>query len=347
MYNNPHEQTTGERSGVGACRADSLASASWSTAAVGTSRFPGWGIRSHCDEFLLFDRPVILLANQWLRENFPDIGIKTDLAGLELSIRRSIENPAEFHESRVLWLNKTISQPDGQSSGRCIDIMTEKSGITNPRFVFIHGGDAVRKTNLAPIYTEARRRALNADFVVSQRKSRGWNDTVYVAAHVADLNINGGFKVHFDHGLKGQGTANVATAIEYYREQDYFPLNDLHITAGEVGQARTEMLLGPLSDRAVIGGYPKADDLLRFNTEENKKSVFSELGFETGRPMLTYASAGRQSHDKPGGSLSDEVISVLRDIASRRDYNILIKLKYPKGIIVVQALNKLRRMLAI
>jgi len=298
-------------------------------------------------EFLLFDRPVILLANRWLRENFPDIGIKTDLAGLESSIGRSIENPAEFHESRVLWLNKTIYQPDGRSSGRCLDIMMERVKIDNPRFVFIHGGDAVRKTNLAPIYTEARRRGLDASFMVSQRKSRGRNDTIYVAAHVADLNIDGGYKVHFDHGLKGQGTANVATAIEYYRENDYFPLNDLHITAGEVGQARTEMLLGPRRDRAVIGGYPKADDLLRLNTEENKKSVFRELGFETGRPMLTYASAGSQSQDKPGGSLSDEVIELLKDIASRRGYNILIKLKYPKGIIVLQALNKLRRMLAI
>jgi hypothetical protein len=297
-------------------------------------------------EFLLFDRPVILLANQWLRENFPDIGIKTDLAGLESAIQRSIENPAEFHEPRALWLGKTIYQPDGQSAGRCLDIMMERADIKNPRFVFIHGGDAVRKTNLAPMYLEARRRGLDADFVVSQRKSRGRDDTVYVAAHVADLNISGGYKVHFDHGLKSQGTANVPAAIEYYRENDYFPLNDLHITAGEVGQVRTEMLLGPRRDRAVIGGYPKADDLLRLNTAENKSGVFRKLGFEAGQPLITYASAGRQGQDKPGGSLNEEVIAVLKDISSRRGYNILVKLKYPKGIIVLQALNKLRRMLA-
>ena len=30
-------------------------------------------------EFLIFDRPVILLANKWLQNHFPDIGIKTNL----------------------------------------------------------------------------------------------------------------------------------------------------------------------------------------------------------------------------------------------------------------------------
>jgi len=33
-------------------------------------------------EFLLFDRPIIILANRWVNENFPDIGIKTDITGI-------------------------------------------------------------------------------------------------------------------------------------------------------------------------------------------------------------------------------------------------------------------------
>ena len=41
-------------------------------------------------EFLLFDRPVILIANEWLYENFPDIGIKTNRKGLINSVVRSI-----------------------------------------------------------------------------------------------------------------------------------------------------------------------------------------------------------------------------------------------------------------
>ncbi len=298
-------------------------------------------------EFLLFNRPVILLANDWLRENFPDIGIKTDISGLEDAVKRSLENPAEYEGSRQQWLKDTIDTADGQSSGRCLDIMTEKSKIPNPKFVFIHGGDSVRKTNLAPLFHEARRRGLDARFVVSQNKSRGRDDTIYAAAHVVDLNINGGYHVHFDHGLKGKGTSKIEAAVKLYKENDYFPSNHLHITAGKVGQERTEMLLGPVKDRAVIGGYPKADDLLRLNTEENKRQVYHELGFNSEKPLITYASAGKLAYEKPGGSMSDEVISTLEDIARRNSYNILVKMKYPRGIIFRQALNKLRRMLSI
>ena len=49
---------------------------------------------------LLFDRPIILLANDWLIKNFPDIGIKTDIDGLENAIRRSISSPEEFSAKR-------------------------------------------------------------------------------------------------------------------------------------------------------------------------------------------------------------------------------------------------------
>lgn len=57
-------------------------------------------------EFLFYDRPIILLANDWLRENFPDIGIKTDLYGLEEAIERSLKNPDEFKEPRKFWKRK-------------------------------------------------------------------------------------------------------------------------------------------------------------------------------------------------------------------------------------------------
>ena len=298
-------------------------------------------------EFLLFNRPVILLANQWLRENFPDIGIKTDLAGLEDAIKRSIDNSGEFREEREYWLQRTIYEPDGSSSKRCIDVMLERSKLTAPKFVFIRGGDSVKRTNLEPMVEEAEKGGLRTSFVAMVRKNRGQSDTIYVAAHVADLNISGGYRVHFDHGLKGKGTANVEASQKSYKQNGYFPLIDLHITAGEAGQERTEMLLGPYSDRATIGGYPKADDLIRLNTEENKTSVCKKLGFDSGKPLITYAPAGKESYMKPGGSLSKETIDKLTEIASRYEYNVLIKLKYPKGIIIIQALNKLRRLLAI
>ena len=101
-------------------------------------------------EFLLYDRPIILLANEWLRKNFPDIGIKTDLAGLLDAIERSVKNPDEFKAQRKCWLEKTIYQPDGLTSKRYIDIILSKCQIENPRFVFIHGNNSVRKTNLEP-----------------------------------------------------------------------------------------------------------------------------------------------------------------------------------------------------
>ena len=298
-------------------------------------------------EFLLFDRPIILLANVWLRESFPDIGIKTDLAGLEDAIKRSIDNPDEYKEQREYWLKKTIYEPDGSSSKRCIDIILEKSQINNPNFVFIHGSDSVRRTNLEPMVKEAEKRGLGTSFVASHKKNRGQSDTIYVAAHVVDLDISGGYKVHFDHDLRGEATTNIDWATKDYAENDHFPLIDLHVAAGDVGEYRTKVVLGPLSDRTAIAGYPKADDLIRLNTKENKTSVYKELGFDISKPLITYAPAAKESYMKPGGSLSKETIDELKGIALRNDYNILIKLKYPRGAIILQAVNKLRRMLAI
>ena len=77
-------------------------------------------------EFLLYDRPVILLANDWLRENYPNIGIKTDLRGLSAAIERSLKNPDEFKSQRKYWLGKTIYKSDGQVSKRYIDIILLK-----------------------------------------------------------------------------------------------------------------------------------------------------------------------------------------------------------------------------
>ena len=51
-------------------------------------------------EFLLFDRPIILLSNEWLRKNFPDIGIKTDVPELGQSIKRCLSDPTEYGGQR-------------------------------------------------------------------------------------------------------------------------------------------------------------------------------------------------------------------------------------------------------
>ena len=295
-------------------------------------------------EFLLYDKPVILLANGWLRENFPDIGIKTDLAGLSDAIDRSVKNPDEFKEARKYWLDKTIYKPDGLSSKRYIDIMLSKCQIEKPRFVFIHGNDSVRKTNLQPLVKEVKRRGLKTRYMGAVTDAS--DDAVYVGAHFCDLlGIEKGYKVHIDHDLKGKATNNIEEAIKDQREQGYLPLTDLYIVAGEAGSEYTRTVLGPLHDRRVIAGYPKADDFLKLNTAKNKKAVFKQLGFDINKPLVTYAPAGIESYMKPGGSLREEVIEKLKEISQKSDYNILVKLKYPGASFPVRLLVRSKRLI--
>lgn len=298
-------------------------------------------------EFLLFNRPIVLLANDWLRKNYADVGIKTNLQGLEDAIQRSLDNPDEYRLEREYWLRKTIYLPDGHSSARCIDLILGKCYICSPKFVFIHGGDPVRKTNLSPMVKEVEKRGYDCQYVMSVKKYHGQDDIIYIAAHVLDLNIIDGYKVHFNHDPRGKGSHNLELEMKYYKDNNYFPLIDLHIAAGEVSEVTTKSILGSLADRAIVGGYPKSDDFIRLNTEDNKKAVYKEFGFKMGRPLITYASTGKVSEFKPGGSLSKEVINKLKEIANRNDYNLLLKYKYPRGIIFLHAIHKLRRIWAI
>ena len=212
--------------------------------------------------------------------------------------------------------------------------------------LFMHGNNAVRRANLKPLVREAKKRGISTGFVASvKKKKQEKGGTIYVAAHIKSLIFPGVYKVHFDHGLKGKGTANIEKSISDYKSYNYLPLIDLHITAGEVGQERTKMLLGPNSNRAVIGGYPKADDLIKLNTKENKIAVFKELGFDINKPLITYAPAGEESYDKPGGSLSNVVMEKLKEISKKHDYNILIKLKYARTSLPLQLLHNFKRLL--
>ena len=293
-------------------------------------------------EFLLYDRPLILLANEWIRENWPDIGLKTDLKNLESAINRSIGNPKEYEDARKEWLHKTIFKPDGGSSSEILDIAIEKSGYTSPKVVILHGNSDVRKTNLLPLYEEAVKRKLVTQLVIFPQRN-GDNNTIYFAAHFEDLNIEKGYKVHLDHGLKGKGAANVEMSTNDYKKHDYFPAIDLHITAGEIGNERTRNQLGPNADRAIVGGYPKADHLLKLNTVENRNEIFRELNFDLDKPLITYASAGPYSSAKPGGSFGFDIIEELKRISEINNVNVLVKRKYAKPPIILRAINRLRR----
>ncbi|MBN2406681.1 MAG: hypothetical protein JXJ19_03190 [Elusimicrobia bacterium] len=299
-------------------------------------------------EYIIFNRPIVLLANKWLRENFPDIGIKTDLPGLERAIEKSIAEPDEFAQARKKWLNATISNPRGNNSGSVLDKILEYSGLDNPYFVFIHGGDKVKQTNLKPLEEEAKKRKYSTEFVSEIKGDfKKAENLIFIAAHFKGLaHVEKGYKVHLDHGLKGKGTANVEYSMKDYMEHDYFPMIDLHITAGKIGQERTRMLLGPMKERAIIAGYPKADDLLRLNTAENRKQVCAELGFDCSRPVITYAPAGEESYIKPGGSLTKEVLTELKHLERKTKYNILIKLKYPEATFNKKIFRKLKKLIS-
>jgi len=282
-------------------------------------------------EYLLYNRPVILLANNWLRQYFPDIGLKTNLESLESAITQSIENPKEFETKRLFWKNAAIFIPDGTASRKYIEIALEKSGIDSPLFILIHGDNSVRKTNLIPIYNELLRQQFDAQMVSNISEVERLDDkTIIFGAHFEDFReVGRGYCIHIDHDLKAPATANLARAKVDYKKNKFFKNIDLHITAGKAGYFRTQYVLDRYKDRVVIGGYSKADTLLSYDFIETKKQVCIELGFDPELPLVTYAPAVINKYMKPGGSLSTATLEKLKTISSRNDdINILVKIKY-------------------
>lgn len=283
-------------------------------------------------DFLLFDRPVVLLANDWLRKNFPDIGIKTDLRLLEDAVMRSLRNPEEYSKQRDKWLKMTMHLPGRNSSQRVIDKIIGCSKIDDPSFLLIHGDEEVLKTHLDPLYKVLRRKQIPVDYqnYYSRSKIQNNDKLIIVSAYNGFLRgITAGFKVHIDHGVKGIGaSADFERVIAQYKDNDYFPSTDLHITEGKVSFEKTQQLLGPYSERAVMVGYSKSDTLLELNVPETKREVCLELGFDSRKPLITYAPTGKYKYPfKPGGSLSYSVIRYLKKMAKNNDFNVLIKLK--------------------
>lgn len=300
-------------------------------------------------EFLLFDRPVILLANQWLRDNFPDIGIKTDLNSLDASIRRSIDNPCEFAAQRRLWLDKTIYNPDGNSTRRVIDEILRRTNIKNPHFYLVHGKSDVLRTHLEPFLKCFEQLSIKGEYWdgTSAKSFLDKDNTIWISANNSFLKaLPNGFKVHIDHGVKGIGVTDFERQIEQYKEKEHFPFVNLHITEGQVSFEKTKMLLGPYSDRVVMVGYPKSDTLLRLNNKETKKVVFKELSLNPRKILVTYAPAGKHSFPfKQGASLCLKAIRKLKMLAKNQDYNILVKIKEMQKPLSVRIIRKSRTFL--
>jgi CDP-glycerol glycerophosphotransferase (TagB/SpsB family) len=299
-------------------------------------------------EFLLFDRPVILIANKWLRKNFPDIGIKTDLAGLEDAIRKSILDPGEFSKNRKYWLEKTMNRPGRNSSGRVIDAVLKHSKIKTPFFTLLHGDDPVLKTHLDPLYMNLKKRNIDCEYInkYSEDTRNAGENHIFISAHNKLLSgIPYGYKVHIDHGVKGTGTTDLKELISQYRNMQYCPQIDLHVTEGPVSFEKTKKILGPYYKRAIMAGYPKSDILLKINSGSNRISVCRELNLDANKKLVTYAPAGKYSYPfKQGATLSREVIRKLKEIAVKNgDINILVKLKYPPMSILRKTINFIKR----
>jgi len=294
-------------------------------------------------EFLIFNRPIILLANKWLRKNFPDIGIKTDLLNIEQAIIRSIEQPNEYEEQRKFWLKNTHHKPDGHSSERVLATIIKHAKISNPTLVFIHGYSDVLKSNVIPIFNEAEKQGLNSSLISHFSTTKHREGNVYISAANSLLDFEEGYKVHVDHSLKSKGTNVFDIQISDYKDKNYFKNTDLHITEGDISQKRTKIILGPYADRAIMVGYPKSDSFLTLNTSKNRNEVCEELKFDASKPIVTYASAGKYSFPtKQGASLTNKVIFYLKDLAKNSDYNVLIKLKDKRPSFIQRVYRKIK-----
>lgn len=296
-------------------------------------------------DFLIYDRPIILIANEWLRKNFPDLGIKTDLDGLESAIERSIKKPQEFEKQRKYWHRKTMHKPDGNSSNRVIDVILKHSGIKDPFILLIHGNNEVSKVHLDPLHRVLKQRNIECDYsgVFNKKKYGNVDNLICISTHNQILeNIRNSYNIHIDHSVKGAGVTDFKRQLDKVKQMNYYPLTNLHITEGEVSHHKTQKLLGPYSDRAIMVGYPKSDTLLELSKIDNKRSVFRELGFDNNNLMITYAPTGKYSYPfKQGASLSTEVIYQLKKISDKYNYNILIKLRSALSL-RNKIINKLR-----
>jgi hypothetical protein len=300
-------------------------------------------------EFLIFNRPIVLLANNWVRKELPNIGIKCNLEEIHDSIIRSIEKPHEYEKERQFWLEKTHHKADGNSSGRVIDEIMEYVNITNPSFVFLHGDDNVLYDTISPIYREAKCRNIDSQMIGRfSNNNFSTDNVVFIAASNGLLNFDGGYKVHVDHGNKGPGVTHLDSMREQWKQNNYWKKTHLQITEGEVSQERTKIILGPDSHKAVMVGFPRADDYLRLDKPETKIDVCKSLNLDPNLPLITYAPAGIYKYPfKQGGSLNHNVIRKLKRLGKKNDYNILVKLKNkrhnPNLILLKKLINLLRK----
>lgn len=292
-------------------------------------------------EFLLVNKPLILISNSWLDKNFPDLGERvSNIKDLELTLSNVIEKDS-YEQNRLYYKNRAFFISSNTNSIETLKNIIKNSKIRNPILSIHHNNNEIYKSNLLPLKAAAQ--VLNIKVLENYRESS--ENIIHIAAHFSVLinnpNIINNYCVHLDHGLKGEGTANVDMSLADYKKNNFFPSVNLHVTAGPMGLERTKMLLGDNSERAVPGGYPKADDIINGNNNKNRLMICEKYKLDPKLPIITYASAGEESIEKPGGSLDKNIIKELKKIHNHGGYNIVIKLKY-KNYFLRRKLSKFK-----
>ena len=278
-------------------------------------------------EFLIYDRPIILLSNDWLKKYFPNIGSRSNGDNIESCILDALRSPDAYSKERKIWLHRTYSNPYKNHSKCIIESVINRLNIKNPTINLIHKNNKIYMENLIPLGEYSKKICLD----VTENKLNSNNNVINFVAHfgaipkIRDEKTN---IVHVAHGLKGVGTANVDKSVIDYKKNNYFPDVNIFVVAGLEGFKRTTLLLGGNSSRILDAGYPKTDSLLAANTKYNKKLVYKELKIKNDFPLVVYAPAGEISYEKPGGSLNKQIITRLKLIEQSHDLNILVKLKY-------------------
>lgn len=279
-------------------------------------------------EFLLFDKPVVLLANKWLERNFPEVGVfVADPLRIEATVLSALTQDTYTHK-RASVRELAIEPGNSSHSRRCLDLILSRAGMSKPIFHLIDGGNIIHHSNLKPLADCAK----TCGHTVVWNTTPTGRDVIHIAAHFGLLrgrNVSSGYRVHFDHGPKGDGTSQLVLAVNDYKRNNFFPEINLHVTAGKMGYTRTSMLLGSNWNRVASGGYPKADLLLSNAQSESAFTLFDMLKLDRRFPVVTYAPAGALAFDKPGGSMSPLVIRALKALAKSQNLNVVIKMKYP------------------
>ena len=279
-------------------------------------------------EFLLLNKPLLLLSNKWLKQNFPSLGCRIGDIGQLADVLGAINDHDEYTKQRKKYLDEAFAVTDASNADVALETILAASKIDKPILALHHRNNIIYKSNLVPLIAAAEKLGLDVVENIALRDP----SVINVGAHfgcLLDPQISKNYCVHLDHGLKGVGTANVEISKRDYLKHNFFPSVDLHLTAGRMGQVRTEMLLGPMKARAMIGAYPKATEIINGANPSNREIMFKAFGLDPSLPVITYAPAGEESPEKPGGSLTKSVLKDLKNFEKTHNLNVVIKLKYP------------------